>query len=119
MGRCAHGSALKSFRTADKTRVGFGGETHVFLFRHSPACWLEIGPLSMRSRSSRYVRQLSRWCVLSPLVVYAALTVAVMAQTLAPPSIATDSTDYSAGDIAYLTGDYWQPGEIVTLQISE
>src|SRR5262245_12632436 len=73
----------------------------------------------MRTRSSRYVRQLIHSCVLAPLVVYAALTLSATAQTLAPPSISTDSTNYSAGDIAYLTGDYWHTGEIVTLQISE
>jgi hypothetical protein len=73
----------------------------------------------MCSRSSRYVRQLVRSSVLAPLVVYAALTLSATAQTLTPPSIAADWTDYSAGEIAYLTGDYWRAGEIVRLQISE
>src|SRR5262245_36485333 len=80
-----------------------------------------MGPALMRSHSSRHLGQLIRSCVIGPLVVYAALVLSATAQTqtLAPPSIAADWTDYSAGDIAYLTGDNWSPGALITLQISE
>jgi alpha-tubulin suppressor-like RCC1 family protein len=73
-----------------------------------------------QSHCSRH-EQLVRLSLLVALATYAALTLpaAAQTQTLVPPLITADATDYSAGDDVFIAGDHWNPGEFVMLQIRE
>jgi alpha-tubulin suppressor-like RCC1 family protein len=62
-----------------------------------------------------------RLCVTAAVAAYAALTfsAAAQTQTFVPPLITTNATDYNSGDEVFIVGDHWNPGEFVTIQISE
>ncbi|HXF72860.1 MAG TPA: Ig-like domain-containing protein, partial [Actinomycetota bacterium] len=36
-----------------------------------------------------------------------------------PPTIASDKPDYAPGDTVILTGEYWQPGEVVHIRVND